>query len=453
MQVHQHRFIKVFWPLLIEIFLSVLVSLSDTLMLYAVSPQAVAAVGSAITYLNFLNVAFIILSAGMLAVFTQYVGANQAEVTRKAARLGVLINAIIGIGVMALIYVFFSEFIHFIIPDQGIADLATEYGLIVGAASIFIAINPIIGNYMRSFGHDKSPMVATIIANVINIALNYLSIFVFDWGVAGVAWATFISHVGSFIAHLVLANFHLPKNIDKANVSAKKLIADSLEVGLPSAFENFAFLGAMAVIITILNFIDPTGLETSVRVTVEHIAKMAFVPAAALAHASAIKTGFYVGAQNYKKAQRRIFKISAIGIVISATLGLLIALVPDGIVSIFTSVENIEGDELIHHIELIKMVLWLNIGVEGARTVNIILGESLKTTGDAWFLGTISLFSLMFFAIGGSFLFGLMFENGIVGIFVALTIDEAFKALVFMWRWSTRRWTTRALVLPIKPIS
>jgi Na+-driven multidrug efflux pump len=59
----------------------------------------------------------------------------------------------------------------------------------------------------------------------------------------------------------------------------------------------------------------------------------------------------------------------------------------------------------------------------------------------------------MFFAIGGSFLFGFMFENGIVGIFVALTIDEAFKALVFMWRWSTRRWTTRALVIPIKPIA
>jgi putative MATE family efflux protein len=450
MEVHQHRFIKVFWPLLIEIFLSVLVSLSDTLMLYAVSGQAVAAVGSAITYLNFLNVAFIILSAGMLAVFTQYVGANQAEVTRKAARLGVLINSIIGIGVMALIYVFFSEFIHFVIPDQAIADLATEYGLIVGAASIFIAINPIIGNYMRAFGHDKSPMVATIIANVINITLNYLAIYVFNWGVAGVAWATFISHVGSFVAHLVLANFHLPKNIAPAKVSGRKLIADSLEVGLPSAFENFAFLGAMAVIITLLNIFDPTGVETSVRVTVEHIAKMAFVPAAALAHASAIKTGFYVGAQNFKKAQQRIFKISTIGIAISAALGLLIALVPDGIISIFTSVEHIEGDELIHHVELIKTVLWLNIAVEGARTLNIILGESLKTTGDAWFLGTISLFSLMFFAIGGSFLFGIIFENGVVGIFLALTIDEAFKALVFMWRWSTRRWTTRSLVIPIK---
>ena len=449
MEVHQHRFINIFWPLLIEIFLSVLVSLSDTLMLNAVSAQAVAAVGTAITYLNFLNVFFIILSAGMLAVFTQYVGANQAEVTRKAARIGVLINSIIGIGVMGVIYLFFSEFIHVVISDSNIADLATEYGLIVGSASIFIAINPIIGNYMRSLGHDKSPMIATIIANIINITLNYLAIFVFNWGVAGVAWATFISHVGSFIAHLVLANFNLPKNMEPAKVEAKKLISDSLRVGLPSAFENFAFLGTMAVIITLLNFLDPTGLETSVRVTVEHIAKFAFVPAAALAHASAIKTGFYVGAQNFKKAQRRVFKISGIGIIISVALGLTIALIPDGIISIFTSLEHIEGDELIHQIELIKLVLWLNVAVEGGRTVNIILGESLKITGDALFLGAISLFSLIFFAIGGSFLFGFMFENAVVGIFVALSIDEAFKALVFVWRWSTKRWTTRALVNPV----
>jgi putative MATE family efflux protein len=450
MQVHQHRFVKVFWPLLIEIFLTVLVSLSDTLMLYGVSQTAVAAVGSSITYLNFLNVSFLILSAGLLAVFTQYVGANQAEVTKKAAWMGVIINSVIALFVMGLIYIFFSQFIHFIIPDQTIADLATEYGLIVGVASIFIAINPIIGNYMRAFGHDKSPMVATVIANVINITLNYLAIFVFNWGVAGVAWATVVAHAGSFVAHVILANFHLPKKIEPAKVSTRKLLADSLEVGLPSAFENFAFLGAMAVIITLLNFIDPTGVETSVRVTVEHIAKMAFVPAAALAHASAIKTGFYVGAQNYKKAQRRIFKISTIGIGISLVLGLLIALFPDWIVNIFTSVEGIHGDELHHHVELIKTVLWLNIAVEGARTLNIILGESLKSTGDAWFLGTISLFSLMFFAIGGSFLFGLLLNNGVIGIFLALTVDEAFKALVFLWRWSTRRWTTRSLILPIK---
>jgi putative MATE family efflux protein len=449
MEIHQHRFIHVFWPLLIEIFLSVLVSLSDTLMLYGISQTAVAAVGSAITYLNFINVAFLVFSAGMLAVFTQYVGANKAEVVKKAARLSIGINSIIAVIVMAAIYFFFPLFINFTIPDQAIADLAIEYGLIVGSSSIFIAINPIIGNYMRAYGHDKSPMFANILANVANITLNYLAIFVFDWGVAGVAWATFISHFGSFIAHLVLAYFHMPKFIEKTTVKSLKIISDALRIGLPAALEGFAFLGSMAVIITLLNILDPSGVETSVRVTVEHIARMAFVPAAALAHASAIKTGFYVGASNFKKAQKRIFRISGIGISITLALSLLIALLPDGIISIFTSVENIDSHELAHHVELIKTILWLNIGVEAAKTLNIILGESLKTTGDAWFLATMSLLSLTVFSVGGSLLFTVIFEYGVVGIFLALLIDEAFKAFIFLWRWSTKRWTTRAIVLPL----
>jgi Na+-driven multidrug efflux pump len=165
---------------------------------------------------------------------------------------------------------------------------------------------------------------------------------------------------------------------------------------------------------------------------------------------SAIKTGFYVGAQNFKKAQRRIFKISAIGMGISMVLGLLIAQFPTNIISIFTSVENIEGEELIHHIELIRIVLWFLIGVEGGRAVNIILGESLKSTGDAWFLGTVSLFSLMFFAIGGSFYFTFVIGNGVIGIFIALMVDEIFKSLIFLWRWTTRRWSTRVLAIPIQ---
>jgi Na+-driven multidrug efflux pump len=241
----------------------------------------------------------------------------------------------------------------------------------------------------------------------------------------------------------------MPKQIEKTIVKARKLISDAVEIGLPTAFEAFAFLGTMSVIITLLNLLDPSGVETSVRVTVEHIARMAFVPAAALAHASAIKTGFYVGASNFKKAQHRILKNSGIGVSITLVLSLLIALVPEGIISIFTSVENIDAHDLAHHVELIKSILWLNVGVESARALNIILGESLKTTGDAWFMGGTSLFSLVFFAIGGSVLLALVFELGVLGIFIALMIDETFKALIFLWRWTTKRWTTRALVLPV----
>ncbi len=450
MELHHHRFTSIFWPLFIEILFSVLVSISDTLMLYAVSPQAVAAVGTSITYLNFINVAFIILSNGTLALFTQYAGAKEVELTKKAAVITIKNNLSIALGVTALILTFYPLLMNVFIEDTSIANLAIEYGLIVGCASVFIAINPILANYMRALGHDKSPMIANLVANIVNISLNYVAIFVLQLGVLGVAWATFIAHFLSTIVLIVLANIHLPKGIGDSAVTPKQIMKDSMYIGLPSAIESFVFLGAMSVVITVLNILDPSGIETSARVTVEHISRFAFIPAAALAHASAIKTGFYVGGKSYKKAQSRIIKASMISVFTTLILGTIILLIPNQIISIFTTAENLHGEELNELIHVIESILWINLIIEGIRAVNVIIGESLKVTGDAWYVGKVSFVSLLIFAIGGTLLFTFVFSLDILGIFIALAIDEAFKCALFLYRLITKKWTSHTLVIPIK---
>ena len=452
MKLHHHRFSSIFWPLFIEILFSVLVSISDTLMLYAVSPQAVAAVGTSITYLNFINVAFIILSNGTLALFTQYAGAKEVELTKKAALISIKSNLFIALGVTGLILTFYPFLMNLIIDDASIANLAIEYGLIVGSASIFIAINPILANYMRALGHDKSPMIANLVANIVNISLNYVAIFVLELGVFGVAWATFIAHFLSTVVLIILANMHLPKGIGESPVTSKRILKDSIFIGLPSAIESFVFLGAMSVIITVLNILDPSGIETSARVTVEHISRFAFIPAAALAHATAIKTGFYVGGKSYKKAESRIIKAAMMSAITTLMLGGIILLFPNQIISIFTTAENLHGEELNELIHVIESILWINLIIEGIRAVNVIIGESLKVTGDAWFIGKVSLVSLSLFAIGGTLLFTFVFSLDIFGIFIALAIDETFKCAMFSYRLITKKWTSHTLVIPIKTL-
>lgn len=450
MELHHHRFSSIFWPLFIEILFSVLVSISDTLMLYAVSPQAVAAVGTSITYLNFINVAFIILSNGTLAIFTQYAGAKEVELTRKAAITTIKYNLFIAVGVTALIFAFYPYVMNLIIEDVAIANLAIEYGLIVGGASIFVAINPILANYMRALGHDKSPMIANLVANIVNISLNYVAIFILELGVLGVAWATFIAHFLSTVVLVILANIHLPKGIGESTVSPKQIMKDSIYIGLPSAIESFVFLGAMSVVITVLNILDPSGIEISARVTVEHISKFAFIPAAALAHATAIKTGFYVGGKSYKKAEKRIMKASLISVITTLILGSVVLLIPNEIISIFTTAENLHGEELTELIHVIESILWINLIIEGIRAVNVIIGESLKVTGDAWYVGKVSFVSLLSFAIGGTLLFTFVFSLDILGIFIALAIDEVVKCVFFSYRLITKKWTSHTLVIPIK---
>ncbi|MEY3432056.1 MAG: hypothetical protein RIS53_954 [Bacillota bacterium] len=451
MELHHHRFSSIFWPLFIEILFSVLVSISDTLMLYAVSPQAVAAVGTSITYLNFINVAFIILSNGTLALFTQYAGAKEVELTRKAAITAIKYNLMIAIAVTACIFIFYPYLMNLIIEDALIANLAIQYGLIVGSASVFVAINPILANYMRALGHDKSPMIANLVANIVNISLNYVAIFILEIGVIGVAWATLIAHFFATIVLIILARIHLPKGIGESSVSPRQIMKDSIYIGLPSAIESFVFLGAMSVVITVLNILDPSGIEISARVTVEHISRFAFIPAAALAHATAIKTGFYVGGKSYKKAENRIFKASLMSLLTTVILGSIILFIPHEIISIFTTAENLHGDELTELILVIESILWINLIIEAIRAVNVIIGESLKVTGDAWFVGKVSLVSIFIFTIGGTLFFTFVWSLDILGIFIALAIDEAFKCVFFLIRLFTKKWTSHTLVIPIKP--
>jgi putative MATE family efflux protein len=446
MKLHQHSFKNVFWPLLIETFFAVLVGLTDTLMLYAVGTTSVAAVGSAFTYLSFINVIFVVIASGMLAVFTQYVGAGQAEVTKKARNLSLLINGGLALFVTLLIFLVGPFFLEFVLKDTLLLVEARQYFLIVGAGTIFAALNPLLGNYMRSFGHDKSPMFANIFANIVNITLNYLSIYVFDWGVMGVAWATTISFFVQFLVNVILGNIHLEKVTIPAKVSYHKLLNDALKVGLPSAIEAFMLLGTMSIIITMLNQFDTSGIHTAARVTVEHIARLAFVPGAALAHASSIKTGFYVGAGNYQKAQRRINLITFWGMVVSLCLSLLLAIFPEWIVYLFMEAEHVEGIHLIEELQLIRIILWINIIVELGRNANVIIGESLKVTGDALFLSITSFISESILAIGLSYYFGLVLEMGVVGVFIAIALDEAFRGSLFFYRWYHRRWRSKVFI-------
>lgn len=446
MSTQHHSIAKIFWPLLLEIFFTVLVGVSDTLMLYAVGHEEVAAVGTAITYISFINVSFAIFSSGILAVFTQYVGAHQPEVAQKARNLALVIDAILGILFSAVILFFGRTILELLMGNSALIEDTHQYLSIVGMGITFNALNPILGNYMRAFGHDKSPMVATLAANAVNITFNALAIYVWRAGVIGVAWATFASYAVQFILSVLLAQIHVQKVSDSAKVDYLTLFKQTLRVGLPSALENLFVVGSFAFIVTLLNNLDLSGIETAARVTIEHIARVAFVPGAALAHAASIQTGFFAGAGQFEKAQKSLNSITLVAVALSLVISVVIALTPSWILHIFTDAEQLGNEEFLAVLGWVQWCLWINVLVEIARNVNIIIGESLKTSGDAFYMGIVSAISIGLFAFFGSYYFAVVLNWGVIGVFVALTLDENFRAALFFIRWRNRKWTQKVFV-------
>ena len=67
---------QLFFPIFFEILFTILTGAVDTLMLSSEGDQAVGAVGTANTYISIFLIMFSIISSGMVAVMTQYIGAK-----------------------------------------------------------------------------------------------------------------------------------------------------------------------------------------------------------------------------------------------------------------------------------------------------------------------------------------------------------------------------------------
>lgn len=88
--------------------------------------------------------------------------------------------------------------------------------------------------FIRNDGAPTLAMTGLIVTSITNIVLNYIFLFILDWGVSGAAFATILA---SFLGMLVLCShfFRKSNNLKLVRISFnKKLFAAIIVVGFPS---------------------------------------------------------------------------------------------------------------------------------------------------------------------------------------------------------------------------
>lgn len=76
---------------------------------------------------------------------------------------------------------------------------ATTYLVTMICGTLIVAAYNMAGSILRAFGDGKSPLVAMVIAALLNIGLDCLFVFVFHWGIFGAALASIIAQGVSFL--------------------------------------------------------------------------------------------------------------------------------------------------------------------------------------------------------------------------------------------------------------
>lgn len=429
---------QLFIPICFETLFFMLAGMVDTLMLSSLSDEAVGAVGTANTYINMFIIMFSVISSGMIAVMTQYIGAGKSGIAYQAKNIGLIFNGVLGVVLSVFLFFFAENVLKAVGIAENLMGYANDYLKIVGGTVILNALIPIFSSYVRAFGYTKHPMIATITANLINFGLNALFLYVFEWGVEGVALATVISKVVNLIM-VVIASFMLVHaDKDENRLPVKSVLVQIIRVGLPSALESALYNIAMTFVISFLNKMDTQGVNATARSYASQITNFSYCVGVALAQANAILTGWRIGAKEYDACDKGTKKAAVVGIIVATLTESLLALASPYIMLIFTDNPDM--------ISIVTKLLWVDVVLEIGRVSNLVYGQALKTSGDAVYITILGAVFMFLCAVGGTYLFGIKLEMMVVGSYIGLAADECCRAVGMFLRWKSGKWRCKELI-------
>ena len=438
MNVQRKKLHQLFFPLFFETLFMMLAGMVDTLMLSSEGDYAVGAVGTANTYISLFIIMFTIISSGMVAVMTQYIGAKRPGVAHQALKLGLIFNLSIGVVITAVLIFGTNGILKAVGIARDLEEHARIYLRTIGVFCICNALIPILSSYLRSFGHTTPTMVATVAANIINITLNAFFLFVMHWGVFGVALATGISRLVNLLWLCIAAARRIQREKDPDPPANREVLQKIIRVGLPAAMETILYNIAITLVIGMLNRMDATGAQVTARSYALQISNFSYCVSAAMAHANAVLVGWYIGGREFEACKRDTRRAAVLGIGASIVVSALFALFSKPIVGLFT-----DDPEMIR---LVGFLLIVDIFLEIGRSANMVYGFALKTSGDAIYPMTIGIIFMFLCASGGTWLFGVKLGWLAVGAYAAMALDECVRAVLMYARWRRGNWQRFRLV-------
>ncbi|CRZ33704.1 putative MATE family efflux protein [Herbinix hemicellulosilytica] len=430
--------LKLIIPLIIEQILAVTVGMADGVMVARVGEAAVSGV-SIVDSINTLLIGlFSAVATGGAVVSSQYLGQKKED---KASMAGEqLIVSILALSSAFMIVVLIGRNFLLNLLFGGVeADVMTNariYFFYTALSYPFLGVYNASAALFRSMGNSKVSMKTSIIANLINIVGNAILIFGLKMGVAGAAIPTLISRIFSCVVmFILLLNKSRPINI--GNILKYKfdikMVKRILKIGIPNGMENSVFQIGKILVQGIVAGLGTASITANSIST--NIGGFGVLPGSAVGLALITVVGQCVGAKDYdgvKTYTKKLMKITHLSMaVINAVIILLIPSILR-IYQVSDETSKIASSLMLYHC-ILSTFFW---------PPSFTLPNALRAAGDVKYTMWISISSMWVWRIGLSYLLAIPMKMGVLGVWIAMTVDWVFRASCFIYRFEKEKYRT-----------
>lgn len=425
-------------PAVIENFFQTILGFVDTLFVSQIGLNEVSAVGITNTILAIYIAVFMSLGVAVNVYVARYIGAKNFEKAASIAQQATIMALGLGLlfGIVTLIFA--KPLLEIMGVSQEVLKAGLVYFRIVAIPSIFISLMFVLSSIIRGIGDTKTPMKVTIGINLLNIVLDYILIFGFlfipSLGIAGAAIATLISRI---IGTILLFHYirkskimHFGKGFWKVNPGQQW---ELLTLGSPAAAERLVMRIGQVLY---FGFIVALGTRTfAAHQIAGSIEVFSYMIATGFATAATILVGQELGAKRYGEAKHFASLSILLGVGFMTIVGLLLFFFGGWMGQFFTDSQNV--------MDQIKIALQIDAFIQPILAIVLILTGVYNGAGNTKFpmyLTTIGIWGIRTVFV---YILGISFGWGIAGVWIAIGLDNLFRAILLWSRFQKDRWVRK----------
>ncbi|MBQ4067159.1 MAG: MATE family efflux transporter [Clostridia bacterium] len=306
-----------------------------------IGDNALAAVGSAAPILNLLLVLFIGISAGAGVMVAQYFGAKNREALSSTIGNSITVTAIASIGLIVIALPFITPLLDVLNTPESIAKGCADYLIISLVGIAGMAYYNILSGILRGMGDSFFPLMALLVATVLNIGLDVLFVAVVGMGVGGVALATVIAQLVSAVLCLIkLARMQTSFDFGPYYLRLQKHYVKTLiRLGLPSGLTQAIFSSAMIIVQSLTNCFGEMFIAANV--VVMRVDGFAMMPNFSFGMALTTFSGQNVGAGLYDRVKKGARQGTLMAVGCSAAITVAILFFGKYLMGLFTDTEEL----------------------------------------------------------------------------------------------------------------
>ncbi|WIV19193.1 MATE family efflux transporter [Paenibacillus polygoni] len=293
-----------------------------------------------------------------------------------------------------------------------------DYVTVMLLGSPFVVLFFTLENIVRSEGAAITSMIGMILSVVINIILDAMVVFVFHWGVIGVASATVVSNL---VASVFYA-FHMGYKSQFLTVSAKwfkatkDILGNVFKIGTP-VFIMSIFMGAMSLIFN--HFLVEYGdLAVAAYGISSRLLQLPEFILMGLCEGVVPLIAFSFTANKLRMKQTIGFTVKAI-LVLAVVFGIFVYFISDNLIGLFTN-----DPQLVEMGSYILHVTFLSLFVSGMTTLFMGIFQATAQGTAAFIMSVIQGITLI------PVLYIANHMNGFHGVVWSLVIADTVAFLV-----------------------